>query len=995
MRTHTKTAITFLLIGSAIFGGFCITNKQSKEIKTVYLAVAGPMQDESSSGTSFFRAAQLLLEHWNQSAIEKGYRVELIPFDDQNDRKIAKEQAIAIANDDRILGVIGHNYSSTSIAAGEVYKQRKIPAISPTSTVDQVTLNNEWFFRTIFNNSYQGKFLANYAKKALNHNSVIILQEDSPYGSSLATSFEEKARKIGVRLRSTLLIPKEEKNWEERSNAILRELKSFKSNDLLFIASHYPAGIKLIQFIKESGLENRILVPDAFANEEFVKGFDRFSKEVGNPGYYSNDIHVAVPLLYDASNFKALRFFQEYQNRYGVEPDWRAAFAYDAALLFATAIETTNVASQNHSISNKRRAIRDHLRTINHEKFGVKGVTGLNFFDEQGNASTSIIIGQYKNRILVPALTQFQTVADIKNIPNLQNALADELIVPVDDAHMYKTNIVYTGININKISEIDFSSMTCDLDFDLWFRYVGSIDVRDIEFLNSVNPLSLRIPLEEIRVGKTVYRRYHVRGKFRLNFILPSNPDRHIVGVRFTHKSMIRKNLIFVPDKIGGEVNISGKQEILITDSHWEVNQSRFFQDTYFRKILGNINYLHKISKKIAYSQFTAAIELKDNKLKFRNSISVLSVLYFMLFLSVIMSLLFQKKSQFYNRFVIFCHNRFVKGDNRERLFHQRKQDVGFSYFESSESKKTPSQDSIPNRFLISKHMSWFLSSIALLIFLYSIETISITLSFGRINRNDLEGLKLFFGLLWWVASTHIISAAIKEFIWDFIEEKAGHEVPPFLQGFCIFVLYLIMAFGIIAFVFDQKITSIIGTSGIFLMIIGLAVQMNISNIFASLVLNMERSIKVNDWIKIGDLDEGKVMEVNWRTTKIMCRDETVLHIPNNTISDSEIQNFTSPNNVVGLTFHINLDKEVAFEKVQTVVLNVLNSVELVLKSPKPSICFGEYTHWSAKYIIFYYTDDYGKKNKIKREVWEKLLKAMNREKIRSATIPLNFEEEE
>ena len=76
-----------------------------------------------------------------------------------------------------------------------------------------------------------------------------------------------------------------------------------------------------------------------------------------------------------------------------------------------------------------------------------------------------------------------------------------------DGKYMYKTNVIYTGIKVNRISELDMNKLTCMLDFYLWFRYQGNIDVQDIEFVNAVEPIHLETSqpqgeLENVRIDE-------------------------------------------------------------------------------------------------------------------------------------------------------------------------------------------------------------------------------------------------------------------------------------------------------------------------------------------------------------------------------------------------------------------------------------------------------------------------------------------------------------
>ena len=968
---------------------------RDKDIKEYHLAIAGPMNSENEAGTTFQRASQLYIDQYNETNREKGFKIVLDTYNDENDAELAKIKATEISQNKNVIGVIGHNYSSVSAIGGEIYKKAGIPAISPTGTNINLTKGNDWFFRTIFNDKDQGHFLGYYAKTILGKSHVIIIGEDLAYGSYLAQIFEKSADQFGLQVRAKYSYRTKKENLDNDIKKVVDQLNPKNKNDLIFIAGHYQEGIKIIKMLRDRKIENVILTPDSFAHSGFTEGFSEYPKEIEKPGYYSNDVRVAVPILYDSANASAQDFFLKYLDKYKVEPDWRAGFAFDAALLFVNAIEKTGIHKKNLSLEDARTAIKEYLKSMNSSSNSIEGVTGLNFFDKDGNSPKPITIGQYKNKHLIPAMIQLKPVADVKDIPNIKEALKDDLVVKYGDRYMYKTNVIYTGTKINSIKEIDMENLSYTMDLDIWFRYSGSVDVRNIEFLNSVKPLQLRMPIEEVQLNNQLYRRYKLTGRFNADFLRPAGPHQHIFGMTFAHKSIPRDNIIFVADKVGGITMKNGAtredKKMLPPSSNWIIQKIWSFQALFQREILGNTKYINRISKHITYSQFTTIIEVTQNKFNVKDLFLSNTLLYFLLGLSTFMGLLFHPKIQFIN-YIYKIRLLFRKNRPRQGSYPERRK-PGFSYMdvadETYEKREIKSYKRRQNDPILSLHHCWWLTSIALLSAFYSIENIWVDSVFGRVENSTLTTFILVFKILWWIVPAHIISSAVKTFVWEYFEKKSRRKIPKFLKGFTTFLIYVLAVFGITAFVYGQKLTSILGTSGIFVMIIGLALQMNISNMFAGMVLSVEKSINVNDWIKVGGLAAGKVLEVNWRATVIQTHTNVVLHIPNNNISESDFQNFTTPNNVIDQWLFVDIDPSVPFEKIRSCLLQALNRVEGIVKG-SPVVKFNQYTHWSARYIMLYNIDDYGKKNAVKGPIWVEVLKMMQVKNIKVASMKVD-----
>jgi len=128
--------------------------------------------------------------------------------------------------------------------------------------------------------------------------------------------------------------------------------------------------------------------------------------------------------------------------------------------------------------------------------------------------------------------------------------------------------------------------------------------------------------------------------------------------------------------------------------------------------------------------------------------------------------------------------------------------------------------------------------------------------------------------------------------------------------------------------VFEKPITSLLATSGVVTIVIGLAIQMNLSNIFSGIALNIDRSLRIGDWVKIGDFDEGKVVNINWRVTQIKTRRDYILSIPNSTISTSNIHNFSYPDAQYWLLVRVPIEHQHDPRKVEEILLKAVLSVE-------------------------------------------------------------------
>lgn len=152
-------------------------------------------------------------------------------------------------------------------------------------------------------------------------------------------------------------------------------------------------------------------------------------------------------------------------------------------------------------------------------------------------------------------------------------------------------------------------------------------------------------------------------------------------------------------------------------------------------------------------------------------------------------------------------------------------------------------------------------------------------------------GIALFlsFGVL--------IDRIVRHLILDgLIARTLGTPVPGLLKQFSAMIIYLVIGAAILAVVFKQDLTVLWAASGVAGIVLGLALQTLLQDIYSGLALNIDRPLKIGDSIQIdgvGDVVKGEVKEISWRTTHIVDKTSNVIVLPNNKVAGATITNFS------------------------------------------------------------------------------------------------------
>src|SRR3989338_7861554 len=140
------------------------------------------------------------------------------------------------------------------------------------------------------------------------------------------------------------------------------------------------------------------------------------------------------------------------------------------------------------------------------------------------------------------------------------------------------------------------------------------------------------------------------------------------------------------------------------------------------------------------------------------------------------------------------------------------------------------------------------------------------------------------------------------------------------------------------------SITPLITALGVGGLAVALALQDTLSNLFAGIHILVERPIRVGDYIKLSSGEEGYVMDIGWRTTRIRMLANNVIIIPNNKLSQSIITNYYYPEKRMSLLIPIGVSYDSDPDRVEKILVQeaqkAAGEIAGFLKEPPPFVRF-------------------------------------------------------
>ncbi len=316
---------------------------------------------------SSLRAVQLAADAINADGGLLGRPVTLLVFDNAS-TPIGSRIAAEKAADAGVVGIIGSQWSSHSLAVARVAQARSIPMITNISTNPNVTRVGDFIFRVCYTDPFQGRILARFAREDLKAETAAVMVDLlSDYSMDLAETFTDHFARLGGRIVSQIKY----KQTQEDYTDLIRPLSNAPP-DVIFLSGHSESGLIIKQAISQ-GLNDRIFLGgDGWDDTVFFQNGGNLLRE----GYFTT--HWSREVDTPASR-RFLERYPEYNDSAAL------ALAHDAAMLLADAIRRAGDTAPEK--------VREALAATRN----FSGITGSITMDENGDPVKPAVIRRISN----------------------------------------------------------------------------------------------------------------------------------------------------------------------------------------------------------------------------------------------------------------------------------------------------------------------------------------------------------------------------------------------------------------------------------------------------------------------------------------------------------------------------------------------------------------------------------------------------------------------
>lgn len=370
-----KKLLSVMAVSALAMGLFtgCGGEEKAVDQNVVKVGVFLPLTGDNAAGGELELRGIKLANQLHPEVL--GKKVELVVADNKSDKAEAASVAARLIEKDKVSVLVGSYGSSLSMAAGNIVKENKVPAVGTSCTNPQVTANNDYYFRACFIDPFQGKVMAEYAHQNGFKKVAIVQEVSNDYSVGLAKFFREEFVKLTGDENSIVDVANYQ-TGDKDFTAILTNIKALNP-DAVFAPGNFTESALLVKQARQLGIDAQFMGGDTWETQEFI---DVGGKDVEG---------VALSTAFDrekASTEEAKKFLDAYTKEYNGEPSALTAMAYDAYLIAVSGIEKAGTATDTVKIREAIAATKD-----------LECVTGMTTLDENGDPIKGVVIKTVKD----------------------------------------------------------------------------------------------------------------------------------------------------------------------------------------------------------------------------------------------------------------------------------------------------------------------------------------------------------------------------------------------------------------------------------------------------------------------------------------------------------------------------------------------------------------------------------------------------------------------
>jgi len=381
----TTACLPFLVSGCASNG----TTDSNVEPKTVTAKIGALLPLGENTGQQARQGIEVAVEALNLD--DSQIRFEVKWEDSMGEPSVSSTRMETLSDDASVLGIVGPVKSTPAVAAADVANRNGVVLISPLASTRALAQPNDCFFRTWPSDATEAKHSADFTFSELGARKVVVLNIGAEYGQGLAGAFADYFKAQGGEVLESIEYPAD----AQKFGAYVERVEG-GNPDALYYVGHPPDMAEVLREIRSRELKLTVVSAAIVADPSVAK----------LAGENAEGLIFPFPVTYDerGDSPQMAEFRRRFEDKFGANPSFISAQAYDAAMLLGKAIRSAQVSQEGLPT-------RQDVKRAVSARGDCEGATGSFRLDNNGDAVRTFQMFQIKDGQMAPFVHQGQQQA--------------------------------------------------------------------------------------------------------------------------------------------------------------------------------------------------------------------------------------------------------------------------------------------------------------------------------------------------------------------------------------------------------------------------------------------------------------------------------------------------------------------------------------------------------------------------------------------------------
>lgn len=223
-------------------------------------------------------------------------------------------------------------------------------------------------------------------------------------------------------------------------------------------------------------------------------------------------------------------------------------------------------------------------------------------------------------------------------------------------------------------------------------------------------------------------------------------------------------------------------------------------------------------------------------------------------------------------------------------------------------------------------------------------------------HLHNVAAVSLFYSFGW------LLAHSFRAFVTRQGNSKGRRRAPRLLSELVSVTLFTVATMLAVGVLIGRSSGGVLASSGLIIAILGFAIRNVLADVLSGIALGLEAPFRIGDWVEFDTVTAGRVIEIGWRTTRILTADETYMILPNSQISRQMLTNYSAPRKAYQASVQITLRLKVSVERAKALLQEAAERAQQtpgMVETQKAEVRASQYGVEGITYTVRYWVSSY------------------------------------